>query len=470
MGLGLGLHEKLTVLLYVGAVASVILSLFRPQIGVYFLVPLLPLQTAREKLFDFPLGNNFVDILLAVILLSALIHARGRLVPKTRLNVLLATFVILTYISLWWGSYWLGVDAPVRLDDPRLATWKNYMVMPVLFFTVVAVIREPRQMKLLLALMCLSLLAADRAFYNSLQWRNLATFSNRLRDAGPLGFAGPNGFAAFVAQMMVFLAALYGYQKKLGKLAIVGLLAITGYCLLYSYSRGAYLAVLVGLLFVGVLRERKILLLLIVLLLAWQVVLPLSVQERIFMTYQQDQGFEASGADRLRMWSDALEVFLHSPVFGTGFATYRYMHRIEGYNDTHNLYLKVLVETGVVGLLLLLTLFAAAFILGYRLFRSSDDPFLASIGFGLAAMMVSTVVLNVFGDRWTFYLQINGFLWTLLAFVVRGQALLEAKQAEHARESFRTASIRLQPVPSWVAHQPHESEEALRNTVAFARR
>jgi hypothetical protein len=55
----------LTTFLYFGAISAFLLSLFwRPRIGIYYLIPLLPLQTTRYKLFVFPLGNKLVYVLL----------------------------------------------------------------------------------------------------------------------------------------------------------------------------------------------------------------------------------------------------------------------------------------------------------------------------------------------------------------------------------------------------------------------
>ena len=60
-----GLEQYVPWVLYLSATAAFLLSLFwRPQVGLYFLVPLLPLQTIRYRLMDMPLGNKLIDILL----------------------------------------------------------------------------------------------------------------------------------------------------------------------------------------------------------------------------------------------------------------------------------------------------------------------------------------------------------------------------------------------------------------------
>ena len=128
-----------------------------------------------------------------------------------------------------------------------------------------------------------------------------------------------------------------------------------------------------------------------------------------------------------------MQVVSGNPVIGTGFATYAYMHRVGDYKDTHNLFLKVLLETGVVGLLLFLWLLASTFGTSYQLFRHAEDPFVASLGLGLAGWVVCAIVANAFGDRWTF-LQVNGYMWVLGGLVARGWALQPSETPAMASE------------------------------------
>src|SRR4029077_9227082 len=132
-----------------------------------------------------------------------------------------------------------------------------------------------------------------------------------------------------------------------------------------------------------------------------------------------------------------------NPVFGAGFDTYQWQHRVSIYTDTHNYFLKVLVETGIVGLLLFLYVLAKAARLGLKLFKSAQDPFLQSIGLGFALLMACVFVVNLFGDRWL-YVEVNGFLWVLLACVVRGQMIEKESQAEGSEIAHGALNIRSQ--------------------------
>jgi O-antigen ligase len=280
-------------------------------------------------------------------------------------------------------------------------------------------------MTILLALMCLSMLMVNRAYHSNISGRDFSSFSYELRDAGPLGFAGENGMGAFQAEFLVFLIGLAAYSKKLLVTIGIWFVAFTSiYSLLFSFSRGAYVGFMLGFLTVGLVKNRKLLIVFVVILIGWQGIVPNAVRERVMMTYQNGQGLDSSAEDRVTIWEDAMKVIDHDPVFGTGFDTYRSMARIGNYGDTHNYYLKVALEMGVIGLLLFLALLFAAGKMAWRLIRHATDPLLQAIGCGFFAMWVTTLIVNFFGDRWTF-LQVNGFFCVLLGVVARGLVATE---------------------------------------------
>lgn len=411
--------------LYIGAIVAFVLSVcWRPQIGVYFLVPLLPLQTVRYMLHPLPMGEKLVDFVLLGVILGLFIHRKGRVFPQTPLNVFLIVWAVFHYVSLWRGAWFLGSDLPLWVSDPRFSNWKNYMIMPLVFMTVAAAIKEKRQMQILLGLMVVSVVRNNIGFYNTVSERDFSHFSYGLRYAGTLGYAGENGLAAFEAQLGLFCVGLLPFiQRKAVKIALLGFAFSCAYCLMLSFSRGGYLGFLVGLLFLGIVYERKLLILVFGLILTWQVIVPTAVTERIFMTYEDGQIDNSAGL-RVTMWEDALRLIQERPVIGTGFDTYEFMGRVDEFRDTHNIYLKILVEMGVLGLGMFLTLLWKGFRVGYRLFRTADDAFLRGIGLGLAATIVCTLVVNLFGDRWM-YLQVTGYTWTLLGLAARAQIITD---------------------------------------------
>jgi O-antigen ligase len=419
----LGVSGMTPLILYIGAIAAFLLSVFwRPQIGLYFLVPLLPLQTVRYLVHPLPWGEKLVDFVLLGVILGLFIHRKGRVFPQTPLNVFLMVWVVFHYVSLWRGAWFLGGDLPWWAGDPRFSNWKNYMIMPLLFIVVAAAIREKRQMQILLALMVVSVVRNNLGFYNTVSGRDFSHFTYGLRYAGALGYAGENGLAAFEAQLALFCVGLLPFLRRKTVQAGVLIFAVSCvYCLMLSFSRGGYLGFLIGLLFLGVVYERKLLILLLGLVLSWQALVPTAVTERIFMTYEDGQ-IDSSAGQRVTMWEDALGLIQQRPVIGSGFDTYEFMGRVDEFRDTHNLYLKLLVEMGVIGLVVFLMLMWKSLGIGYRLFRTADDSLFRGIGLGLAAVIVCTLVVNLFGDRWM-YLQVTGYTWVILGLAARAQII-----------------------------------------------
>ncbi len=429
-GLHLGLQEMFTPVVYAGMFIAFFASIFwKPEVGIYYLVPLLPMQTLRYRFFDYPLGNKLIDIVLLGTLIGVLVRRDYKIVEPGRMVKYVLVFAAALYALLWRGAFYLGGNLPLLPDDPRFSNWKNYIEIFALFIIAVSAIKTTRQMKIVVLLACISLGLVSRSFFNMMRYRDTSSFSYSVRDGGPLGYSGVNGLAAYEVQMSLFLLGLYTYQRNFAlKSAIVGFLLLTGYCILFSYSRGAYLGFFMGVLAFGILRERKILVFMSVFLLFWQVLVPPSVYQRITMTYDQtSDSLELSAAERVTLWEDAIRLIESNPVVGTGFDTYEYMHRVESFKDTHNYYLKVAVESGVIGLLAFLLLLWKMTSAGWALFRQATDPFLKGLGLGFLLMVIGVWVVNLFGDRWS-YIEINGVLWVIAAMVVRSLMTIQQER------------------------------------------
>src|SRR5258708_39164282 len=123
-----GLEQYVPLALYLGAIVAFLLSMFwRPQAGLYFLIPLLPLQTIRYRIVDFPLGNKLIDLLLLGVILGALFRGGYRFTKKP-MNNLVIFFVIFRYaeIGRWW--FFLNSVVPLLVVDPLFSNGRNSIV------------------------------------------------------------------------------------------------------------------------------------------------------------------------------------------------------------------------------------------------------------------------------------------------------------------------------------------------------
>jgi O-antigen ligase len=141
-------------------------------------------------------------------------------------------------------------------------------------------------------------------------------------------------------------------------------------------------------------------------------------------TYGQ---LDASAQERVELWEESWNSFVHSPIVGNGFATFEFGRHAGDLKDTHNWYVKVVVETGMIGLILALILLQQVLALSFHLFSHAMDPLYRGLGLGLGLAMCSCIVANFFGDRWT-YLEITGLVWVLAGAAARAIDLIAAGQ------------------------------------------
>ncbi len=405
----------------------------RPLLGLYYVMPFLPYRTMRDHFLDYPLGGNVVTILTVAVIVGALL--KGKRLPQSMLYKVWLIFGFYLYLSLWIGTILGNGPAPLWLSDINFVTWKDYMLIPLLFFAAGLVIEDRKAVRTIILITALSLLFIDRSALMESLSRSWTNFDENKRDSGPLGY-GSNQTAAFLAQFALFFWGFGQYLRKKWKLLTYGLVAITLLTTMYTFSRAAYIAVVAGLFLLGILKDRKLLLLGVVFLFTWQVVVPASVSQRINMTHDSSGKLEASAQERVSLWEDAENYILANPIFGTGYATYQLTPHVDGLRDTHNWYVKVMVETGAIGMLLAFWLFQQMYSLSIKLFRRSKDPLYQGLGLGLLLCIFVSTITNLFGDRWT-YLEITGLLWILFAAATRawqlsqqeGDAAAEAEQA-----------------------------------------
>jgi O-antigen ligase len=423
--LGTGIGHYIPLVAYLGFWIMCIVSLAgKPLLGLYYMVPFLPYRTMRDHFLDFPLGANVLTILVFAVIIGALIH--GKRLPKSKLYIIWLIFAVYLYFSMWIGTMLGNAPAPVWLQDANFVTWKDYVLIPLIFVATGLVVEDRKAVRTVIILTAFSLLFIDRSSLFESLTRTWTNFDEDKRGGGPLGY-GSNQTAAFLAQFGMFFWGLAQFLKRRKfQLLSYGLVAITFITTMYTFSRGAYLAVLVSIFVLGVLRDRKLLLLLGLFLLTWQTVVPTAVRERVTMTQNSSGQLEQSAQERVDLWEDAEKSIAASPIVGTGFATYQYSKHVANLKDTHNWYVKVMVETGIIGLIMALMLLQQMLATSYRLFKRAADPLYQGLGLGLLLATCACIVANCFGDRWT-YLEITGLLWVLVGTAIRATQLAEAE-------------------------------------------
>lgn len=419
--MGLGLAHYIPLLAYLGFWVAIFVSLFkRPLYGLYYMLPFLPYRAMRDHFNEWPLGGNVLTFLVVAVIVGALFH--GKKMPKTRIHLIWLVYGVYLYCSLWLGMVMSGAPAPIWLSDLNFVTWKDYMLLPLVFVAAALVLEDRQSIRTTILITALALLAVDRSSLMESLSHSWTAFDESKRDTGPLAF-GSNETAAFFAQFTLFFWGFGQFlkRKKL-KLFNYGLVAATMMAMLYCFSRGAYLAVVVSTILLGLVKDRKLIIICVLFLFTWQAVVPTAVTQRVNMTHDANGQLEASAQERVDLWADAEKSFFSSPILGTGYASFQFGEHVDNLRDTHNWYVKVLVETGLIGFVIVLFLLQQMYAQAIRVFRKTSDPLYRGLGLGLLVCLTTSSITNFFGDRWT-YLEINGLLWVLMAAAVRAEEL-----------------------------------------------
>lgn len=423
------------------------------EYALYFTLPLFSLPNVRMKLAAFPLGKDFIDIVYISIIVSLALRGEFSLKIKN-------SFPIIAYMLLLTFSFFIVGD---RLDgnivSSQLKDYKNYMLMPLTYFVFYNAVQKLDRLKVLFLIMVLTFIAMGRSSYGEY---GLGLHHNFVSEQRPGGVfeadgLGSNHLGAYMAEytmVLIGICAFAGRRLMYGKYNLIYLfwfaMVANFYSLLFSFSRGAWFGALTGLVFLGIFKIRKVVVMLIVLVVFWQQLLPNSVVQRLEMTEQPDTyntttQLDAASTHRLEIWEHALDVFGQNPVAGSGLYTFQYFDGTQLWLSTHNQYLAFMSETGIMGLSLFLLLFFLAFRSGWRLYKISDDKVLQGLGLGFCACVIAAMVSNIFGDRWTF-LSLQALYWVLWALVEKSLVLERSLKAQ-------AASTGALPAPAFEARE-----------------
>ena len=155
---------------------------------------------------------------------------------------------------------------------------------------------------------------------------------------------------------------------------------------------------------------------LLLVVLFWQVALPEKARERFETTKDVYGQLEESAERRLLIWEKGMELFKENFLVGIGYGAFSQL----GYDlgDTHNIYVNILAEEGIAGMLIFLILISTFLTEGFRLYRNGDDDLSKGLGLGFTTCIFVLLVNNIFGNRWS-YLELSGYLWIFAGLVAR---------------------------------------------------
>jgi O-antigen ligase len=128
---------------------------------------------------------------------------------------------------------------------------------------------------------------------------------------------------------------------------------------------------------------------------------------------------DSSTSARLQSWEDAVVDWKETPIWGYG---------ITGYIFLDAQYPRVLVETGILGVVTFFGLILAVYRQGYTLYRDTTAPLYSGLSIGLLAGMTRLLVHGLGANTFTIVRIMEPF-WLLTGLVVSAQKLEQASSA-----------------------------------------
>jgi putative inorganic carbon (HCO3(-)) transporter len=208
-------------------------------------------------------------------------------------------------------------------------------------------------------------------------------------------FVHPNAFGFYLVILIVMGAALLPHVALNVRPLVLAFLWASAFALILTYSRGSWLALIVGLIVVGALQSPRTVFLMLGVAAAVALSVP-PVTARLLDLQPEPSvaGIEGNSlAWRLEYWSTVIDLAEDSPILGIGPKMTQYV--TDSAKVPHNDYLRAYVETGLLGLGAFIALVAALIHTARHALRWSPPGFGQGIAVGFAGCVASLLLFSV---------------------------------------------------------------------------
>lgn len=379
-----------------------------------------------------PISNAFIESLIGVIILCFLIRLVAlrplaqdiRFLASRRFNRIAFLFFICISLSL------ITSNNRLLSFNALLCKWGE----GILLFYLVQIFINKTQLRKIIAVFCISaaLLSIDGIyqFITGVDFiRGFPVVKVHNFNAVGGAFRHYNNFSCFLIVMFFMnIHFLWFLKRKWVKtlLTVNSLLIVTA--LMLTYSRGAWLAfLLTAIISLFIIQDKVIRGTLLVVLGAFFIGVfthPM-IKERFLFLLQDTSG-------RSVIWKVAWQMFKESPVFGKGLGLF--MELLPQYarislmpQYTHNCYLQILAETGIIGFFSFLWFLFDIVGRAYKKMIQNIEILTLGILLGLSAFMI-----HIFFDTQLFSLKLATLFWLTIGLL--GVALIDNREEKNSRE------------------------------------
>lgn len=392
-------------------------------ICVYIFV--LPLSNEKSKIAGMSVpGDIILAIILVYYLLLVLLLERYRkcFIKSIRdffTNPLTICLTLLIIVMLFSVCY--SYNKKIALTET--ARFASYIC---LFFVIKYGISDNKFYKNMINIyLCIS---AALSIFGIYQFFTGADLQNKFRYKYSYNvdvkvastLTNPNNFGAYLILCVFPIFMLCVYEKsKRKKIIYIALDLLILINIILTFSRNAFLGIILGIIVLTIIYSRKLLYIFV----PGGIIAAFIPQVRIRLLQIGDS---TQNESRIKLWKTALKMFKEHLLFGVGNGNYitLYAKYVAKYSDlqynsysysaSHNSYLKVMAELGLVGIVLFILTIIIVIIDLYKFIKGFKKNFFGHFYIGFFASLMAFLFMNV-SDNLFFVPKTTTYFWLLIA-------------------------------------------------------
>ena len=386
------LPPSFTLLAFLGLVIFII-CFFYPHVAFYILIvsmlfsPEVVVGQTAVREISFRMDDLLLIIIVFTWLVRAAVYKELAVFRSTPLHTPIALFMAVSFLATLVGMV-MGKVSPASGLFFNLKIFEYFII----FFMVVNYVKDERDIKTFVILILLvAFLVNLYALYQVPSgMRVTAPFEGDLGEPNTLG-----GYLIVIISLALALFLLRSFGQRTNFL--IPLLLLSGIIVLFTQSRGSWL----GMIFMSVpfiiLSTKRVFFIIgaILLLIALPFVAPESSKERFIGTFRAEPFFarterfmgvelDPSASERVTSYKRGFEVWKKRPVLGYG---------VTGAGFIDPQFLRVLVETGIIGLACFLFLLWRMVLFLWNTYWSADadELFFKALSLGMLGALAGLI-------------------------------------------------------------------------------
>lgn len=249
-------------------------------------------------------------------------------------------------------------------------------------------------------------------------------------------FAHPVPYGYYLMLIFPFAVLFFLFHSTFGITKYIWgfICLLLGASLIGTYARGAWIGTVVALAVIG-LHYKRVLVLLPLLLILLVVLLP-SISGRLEDVSVPINEQSSSFTWRINLWKEVFPMIKAKPLFGNGLGSFESSSSVMVLGtgaSAHNVYLRLAMETGLLGLGAYLWILLALGINAVKGYTSAADKYIKTLNLGFISILAAYVLVCV-ADNHLSYVHFQWYFWFFAA-IVESSRRIDANISEESLTS-----------------------------------